>query len=1035
MWPDPGAEQKVLAKVALLTIFRSLRVWLLLLSFGCSAWAVDPSRQMTQYGHATWRLQDGFLNGDPQAIAQTTDGFLWIGTQNGLVRFDGVRFVPWAPKLGDQPSSFWIQSLLGARDGSLWIGTESGLMRWRDHKLLQYPGSQGRIDSIIERLNGEVWFTRFRPEGVALCRIVDLDTQCYGPKDGVNLQGSTVLKEDASGALWSGDATSLIRWRPGSTSVFRLKGTRGNIAQVMVGIVAQPNGVVLAGISPGGPGRGLEQLVDGALKPLLAPGIDGSSLSVTALLTDRQGSLWIGTEAEGIYRIHGGKVDRFRSSDGLSGDFVTGFYEDNEGNVWVGTNRGLDCFRDLRVTSVPGLRGLGTDEVDAVLATQDGTIWAGGSGALASIRNGTISSLKAKKGLPGDQVTSLLEDDRGRLWVGIDNTLNIYESGRFRRINRPDGSPLGFVVGLAEDTAHTIWAEISGSPRRLVRIKDDTVQQELPAPEMPAARKVATGADGALWLGLMSGDLGRYVHGKLDIFHFGHAVTSSVTSRLNQLFVGSDGSVMGATSFGVIAWKNGEKQTMNVQNGLPCNEIEDLITDDRGDLWLYANCGLIDIPQNELEKWWAKADSTLQFRMFDARDGAQAGFASFNGAAKTPDGRLWFVNGTALQTVDPANQISDVVPPVHVEEVFVDRQAYAVANGLRLPSIKSELEIDYTAPSFAMPQKIHFRYMLHGWEEIWHDAGSRRQAFYDRLSPGKYTFQVIASNRDGVWDTQGTSLNFEVLPTWYQTRSFLAACLAGAVVFLWAVYRLRVRRIAKAIGERFDERLSERTRMARELHDTFLQTIQGSKFVVDDGLEEPLDPVKMHRALGLVSGWLEQAIEEGRAALNSLRSSTTLKNEIAPALRRAAEGGVIPEGMSVSVSVIGDARELHPIVRDELYRIGYEAIQNAKAHSHGSRLSIDLTYGRDLTLHVGDNGVGIDPGYAISGREDHHGLQGMRERAARIQGRLTILSSTESGTDISVIVPGSVGFLHPDGGMFSRLRALYGRVIRNRDQG
>jgi signal transduction histidine kinase len=354
-------------------------------------------------------------------------------------------------------------------------------------------------------------------------------------------------------------------------------------------------------------------------------------------------------------------------------------------------------------------------------------------------------------------------------------------------------------------------------------------------------------------------------------------------------------------------------------------------------------------------------------------------------------------------------------------------------NGLRLPSIKSELQIDYTAPSFAMPQKIRFRYMLHGWEKIWHDAGSRRQAFYDNLPPGKYTFQVIASNSDGVWNAQGESLNFEVLPTWYQTRTFLAVCLAAAIVFIWAVYRLRVRQIARAIGARFDERLSERTRMARELHDTFLQTIQGSKLVVDDGLEEPLDQEKMHRALGQVSGWLEQAIAEGRAALNSLRSSTSLKNELGPALRRAAESGVVPDGMAISVSVVGDARALHPIVRDELYRIGREAIQNAKTHSHGSRVSIDLTYGQDLTLHVGDNGVGIDPGYAIGGRDGHHGLQGMRERAAPIQGRLNILSSTESGTDISVIVPGSVSFLHPDGGILSRLRSLYRRASRNCD--
>ena len=324
--------------------------------------------------------------------------------------------------------------------------------------------------------------------------------------------------------------------------------------------------------------------------------------------------------------------------------------------------------------------------------------------------------------------------------------------------------------------------------------------------------------------------------------------------------------------------------------------------------------------------------------------------------------------------------------------------------------------------SLSIPERARFRYRLDGLDSKWREAGSIRQAVYDNLGPGKYTFRVIACNSDGVWNMTGATMAFTILPAWYQENWFRAVCTVLTLLVLWITFRLRLRHMRRALTARFDERLAERTRMARELHDTFLQTIQGSKFVADDGLEEPLDPEKMHRALGQVSGWLEQAIEEGRAALNSLRSSTTLKNELGPALRRAAESGVVPDGMTVSVSVIGDARELHPIVRDELYRIGNEAIQNAKTHSHGSRLGIDLTYGHDLTLHVGDNGVGIDPDYATSGREGHHGLQGMRERAARIQGRLTILSSTESGTDISVIVPGSVSFLNPDTGIFSWLR-------------
>ena len=470
--------------------------------------------------------------------------------------------------------------------------------------------------------------------------------------------------------------------------------------------------------------------------------------------------------------------------------------------------------------------------------------------------------------------------------------------------------------------------------------------------------------------------------------------------------------------------------TLTSQNGLPCNSLYGLVLDNKNALWLYAQCGLVRVSDTELQEWWNGTNASVKVETFDVFDGARPWAAAFQShTSLSPDGRLWFANENVVQMIDPG-QLSrnTALPSVHVEEVIADRKHYYPEGELRLPPLTGDLEIDYTALSFVGPQKVRFRYKLEAHDAEWQEPGTRRQAFYSDLRPGKYRFHVIACNNDGVWNEKGATLDFSISPAWHQTAWFRILCFASVIVIGWILYRIRVQQVARAIGARFDERLSERTRMARELHDTFLQTIQGSKFVVDDGLEEPLDPEKMHRALGQVSGWLEQAIAEGRAALNSLRSSTTLKNELGPALRRAAESGVVPDGMTISVSVIGDARELHPIVRDELYRIGHEAIQNAKAHSRASFLGIDLAYGHDLVLHVRDNGVGIDPGYAMSGREGHHGLQGMRERAARIQGRLTILSSAESGTDIGVIVPGNVSFLKPHTGVLANLRKLYLRI-------
>src|SRR5262249_37807916 len=262
---------------------------------------------------------------------------------------------------------------------------------------------------------------------------------------------------------------------------------------------------------------------------------------------------------------------------------------------------------------------------------------------------------------------------------------------------------------------------------------------------------------------------------------------------------------------------------------------------------------------------------------------------------------------------------------------------------------------------FVEPRKVNFRYKLEGHDKEWIDAGPRRQAFYNDLPPAAYRFRVIASNNDGVWNEVGASLDFTIAPRWYQTAVFRILSLLALVLVVWYLYRLRVRQVARTINARFDERLAERTRLARELHDTLLQTVHGSKLVADDALESSDDPVRLRRALKQVSGWLEQATREGRAALNSLRTSTTEGNDLAEALRGAIEDCRVKSSVDASFSVLGTAREMHPIVRDEVYRVGYEAIRNSCEHSQASRLEVELKYTQELSLNVADNGIGIDP--------------------------------------------------------------------------
>ena len=305
---------------------------------------------------------------------------------------------------------------------------------------------------------------------------------------------------------------------------------------------------------------------------------------------------------------------------------------------------------------------------------------------------------------------------------------------------------------------------------------------------------------------------------------------------------------------------------------------------------------------------------------------------------------------------------------------------------------------------------MRFRYKLEGRDTDWQEAGTRRQAFYSDLRPGKYRFRVIACNNDGVWNDDGATLDFSIAPAWYQTNWFRLLSVITGLFVAWYSYRLRVRQIARGISARFDERLAERTRLARELHDTFLQTIQGSKMVADDALEQAGDPVRLRRAIEQLSVWLGQATQEGRAALNSLRTSTTEKNDLAGALRRAAETCQLRESAAATFSVVGDARDMHPIVRDEIYRIGYEAIRNACLHAEASRLEVELRYAHDLSVRVKDDGVGIDPVVIAEGKDGHFGLKGMRERADRIGANLTIVSSANTGTEITLVVPGGIVF-------------------------
>jgi signal transduction histidine kinase len=1011
-------------------IARAVTICVLLLLFpATSAQAVDPGRRISQYAHTAWLIQDGIFSGAPNAITQTADGYLWIGTQTELVRFDGVRFARWTPPEGKQmPRAISVFSLLAARDGSLWIGTGTNLAHLKDGDLINYTDGLGRINSILEDRNGTVWFTRSRVRDSTgpLCQVADAGLRCLGKADGIPFPYAEPLVEDSEGSLWLGSSTALARWRgsssethtpPGLKSVEGLSGVKA--------LAASPDGSLWVGITRSGPGLGLQHMTGGDWKPFVTPELNSSTLIVTTLYLDRENALWVGTESQGLYRIHNGQVDRFRSADGLSSDTVKNFFEDREGNLWVATTEGIDCFRNTSVVSFSTREGLFANEISSVLAARDGRIWAGNQGALESLQAGKVFSILANAGLPGQSVTSLFEDHAGRLWVGVDNGLSVYEAGKFRPIKRDDGTPVGVIIAMAEDRDKNIWAEAIGNPSKLIRIQDFTVREEIPAPQVPIAISLAADPQEGIWLGLTNGDLARYRQGKLEVFPFPH----DEFGRVYQVAAMNDGSILGATISGLIGWKDGRLRTMTTRNGLPCDRIYGLVSDAQDGLWLYGQCGLVRLENTEVQAWWKDPDAVVKLKLFDVFDGARPSPVPFQPiASRGPDGRLWFANETVVQMIDPARLAGNPLPPpVHIEKVVADRESYVPRQELRIPPRPRNLEIDYTALSFMAPQKVRFRYKLEGHDADWQEAGTRRQAFYSDLPPGNYRFRVMACNNDGVWNETGAFLDFTIAPAWYQTNWFRLLCVFIGLFILWSLYRLRVRQIARVINAGFDERLAERTRLARELHDTFLQTLQGSKMVADDALEQADDHARLRRAMEQLSGWLAQAVNEGRAALNSLRTSTTEKNDLAAAFRRATEACMTQGTMSSTLSVVGETKEMHPIVRDEVYRIGYEAIRNACAHSGASQLVVELRYEQDLVVRVKDNGKGIDAAIAAEGKDGHFGLQGMRERADRLGGRLGLVSSPNSGTEVTVVVPGSVVYRKASAAPSKLIKAIFRR--------
>ena len=1001
---------------------RAILGLLLLALVSPGATALDTARKISQYGHNMWRIQDGYLPAPPGAIAQTADGYLWIGTPAGLVRSDGVRFIPWSSPKGEKLPSDQIRSLLGASDGSLWIGTARGLARWKGGILTTYNDLPNSIWGIVEDHHRDIWIARWDSgDGHGpLCRIRDRDQRCFGRADGIPLPTATALALDSSGNFWISGNEGLCKWKPGSQSVYfhqdlaergYLMGVRGlsvfNESHVWIGL-QQPDGNLQ-----------LREFDHGKWAAHPLPKAQGPPPSTNRIFRDPEGALWIGTASDGIYRIVGDKTDHFSNADGLSSDSVVQFFQDREGTLWVATTKGIDSFRDLPVVSYSMKEGLVSDSVSTVLASHGGGVWIGGAEALSLLRQDKLSVIRTNHGLPGRDITTMSEDGRGRLWIGVDSSLSVFDRGHFLPIRKPDGSSPGIVLGIAEDAAGNEWAMTNAE---LFQIENFKIRQEIRLPE--PCFSIASDPKEGVWLGCVNGSLDHYYGDHSEVFPRVSA------TNIRQLLPEPGGGLWAVAEDALVWWNGNNSARMTTRNGLPCDELYAAVKDDAGSLWLYARCGLFSVAASDLIRWQQNPSLKVKIETLDVYSGAQPGITPLQPqATRSLDGRLWFANNNVLQTFDPHVWRRNKLPPnVLVERVTANGVTYPIQRDLKLPALIRNLDIDYTALSFVVPQKVRFRYKLEGRDTTWQDAGVRRQAFYTDLPPGTYRFHVIASNNDGVWNKTGADLTFKILPSFTQGTWFKAFCLLGFAALVYSAYLLRVRQVTRQLRTRMHERLAERERIARDLHDTFFQGIQGLLLRFHTATSQLNKEEPARRIFEETLKQSDQVMLEGRELVLDLRATVSEPSDLPTAF--ADFGEAMRQGSSSDFRVVvnGSVRSLHPIVFEELFKIGKEALGNAFRHSGAHSIETELNYEpSELSMRVRDDGSGIESDILRRGRkEGHFGMPGMRERAQKIGAHLDVWSRPGAGTEVELRIAARIAYAsEPKGFWLWKLRRLW----------
>ena len=990
-------------------------------------WAA--ARQMTGFHHTMWTSDNGL--GAVFDMQQDSDGYLWLTTSTGVFRFDGVRFQSVEEVTNGAAENSQIHSAFLSPSGGVWLKTRAaGLLLWKGGRLSVFTDRRCtpalQMEGMTEDQDGTLWIQGsaglFHMRG-SVCEQVGLE---HGYPGGF----PAAILVDRKGKIWVRTLAGDLLFLPRGDSRFqRLLYTAGAISAAYV-LAARSHNAFLHEAPDGSiwlsDDYGLRRVTNSAGAPVAPSGGEEGKESIQFgdFTFAPDGSLWAASD-KGVRRFD--HIERwqtpiakedspgeiFTTEQGLSSNTAWKVLIDRENSVWVGTNAGFD---QLRHTTLSALVFPQTEEHDfAVAAGNAGSVWTGNRGMpLTRVAvDGTITTFPEAHG-----TVCLRRDRNDTIWSagGGDSQLWRYSGMGLTSLHYPE-EEAGPVISLAVDRNGDPWitTAIGGTyhfSHGVWSRQNETLGKK------PGIIGAMTGDDaGNVWFGF-SNNLDRWDGSAYHRFSFpdgARGVSESTMSvRGDHVWLGGSGGIELFTQghFYLLHWKDQD---------LP-GRVSGVLETETGELWANGSSGITHVNTAELTRWLGDPTSAISAEHFAALDGLP-GYSAERipepSVVESREGRLWFATTKGIAWLDPANLQENrnrIPPPVMISAIVANGKTYAISNGVTLPAHTENLQIDYTALSLAIPERVLFRYKLDGVDDEWQDAGVRRQAFYTSLTPKRYRFHVIACNNDGVWNESGASLAFTIAPAFYQTWWFNVLCSLAAALLLWWLIRLRIRSVTHELQSRLADRVAERERIARELHDTLLQSFQGlmmKLYTLTHVLERPTEARVRLESL-LEEG--RQAIEEGRDAVRGMRASTTIKNDLASSLAMVGERLASEQDarslVDFRVVVEGEPRDLHPILRDEAYRIATEATCNAFRHSGARRIDVEICYDdKQLRVRVEDDGKGIDPKVLNDGgRDGHYGLTGMRERAKLAGGKLTVRSRLDSGTEIELTIPASLAY-------------------------